>query len=264
VKILNKDVLIEVKNLSKHYVVKKNIFSKSTVIKAVDNISFNIKKGEALGLIGESGCGKTTTASLILNLVKADEGSIFYKEKNLIDLKEYEMRNLRKELQIIFQHNQGALDPKRTIEELLKEPLKLHKVVDNNKLDQEVKRLLDLVEMAESTKKKLPYELSGGQRQRIGIARAISTRPSFIVCDEPVSALDVSIQGQILNLLMNLRKELNLTYLFISHDLKVVKHICDRIGVMYKGGLMEIEETSKILNNPKEEYTKSLVSSQLL
>lgn len=174
------------------------------------------------------------------------------------------MRNLRKELQIIFQHNQGALDPKRTIEELLKEPLKLHKVVDNNKLDQEVKRLLDLVEMAESTKKKLPYELSGGQRQRIGIARAISTRPSFIVCDEPVSALDVSIQGQILNLLMNLRKELNLTYLFISHDLKVVKHICDRIGVMYKGGLMEIEETSKILNNPKEEYTKSLVSSQLL
>lgn len=263
-KILNKDVLIEVKNLSKHYVVKKNIFSKSTVIKAVDNISFNIKKGEALGLIGESGCGKTTTASLILNLVKADEGSIFYKEKNLINLKEYEMRNLRKELQIIFQHNQGALDPKRTIEELLKEPLKLHKVVDNSKLDQEVKRLLGLVEMAESTKKKLPHELSGGQRQRIGIARAISTRPSFIVCDEPVSALDVSIQGQILNLLMDLRKELNLTYLFISHDLKVVKHICDRIGVMYKGGLVEIEETAKILNSPKEEYTKSLVKSQLL
>jgi ATPase components of various ABC-type transport systems, contain duplicated ATPase len=258
----NKD-LIAIENLSKHYIVKKNILSKRNLIRAVDNVSFNIKEGEALGLIGESGCGKSTTASLILNLIKADEGKIIYKGMDLTKISDDVMRSLRKDLQIIFQASQGALDPLMTIEELLKVPLRLHKIVENSELDSEVTRLLNLVELAESDKYKYPHQMSGGQRQRIGIARAIATRPNFIICDEPVSALDVSIQGQILNLLGNLKKELNLTYLFISHDLKVVKHICDRIAVMNNGKIVEIGETEKILEEPKEEYTKKLISSQL-
>ncbi|WP_238883605.1 ATP-binding cassette domain-containing protein [Clostridium sp. YIM B02551] len=258
----DKNIII-IENLSKHYIVKKNILSKKNLIKAVDNVSFEIKEGEALGLIGESGCGKSTTASLILNLIKADEGKIIYKNMDLTKINDDVMRGLRKDLQIIFQASQGTLDPLMTIDELLKVPLKLHKIVDNSELDYEVTRLLNLVELSESDKYKYPHQMSGGQRQRIGIARAIATKPSFIICDEPVSALDVSIQGQILNLLETLRKELKLTYLFISHDLKVVKHLCDRIAVMNKGKIVEIGETMKILENPKEEYTKKLISSQL-
>ncbi|MDD7795147.1 ATP-binding cassette domain-containing protein [Clostridium sp. 'White wine YQ'] len=255
--------LITIKNLSKHYIVKKNIFAKKNLIKAVNDVSFEIKEGESLGLIGESGCGKSTTASLILNLIKADEGKIIYKNMDLTKINDDVMRGLRKELQIIFQASQGTLDPLMTIDELLKVPLRLHKIVDNSGLDSEVIRLLNLVELSESDKYKYPHQMSGGQRQRIGIARAIATRPSFIICDEPVSALDVSIQGQILNLLENLRKELKLTYLFISHDLKVVKHLCDRIAVMNSGKIVEIGQTMKILDKPKEEYTKKLISSQL-
>lgn len=255
--------LISIQNISKYYILKKNIFSKKVLIKAVDNISFDILKGESLGLIGESGCGKTTTSLLILNLIKADQGRIFYKDIELTGINDNYMRSMRKELQIIFQHSQGALDPKMTIEELLMEPLKLHHIVNSTDMDKEVSRLLNLVELSESDRLKFPYQMSGGQRQRVGIARAISTRPSFIICDEPVSALDVSIQGQILNLLSNLKKELNLTYLFISHDLKVVKHICSRIAVMYKGKIIETGETAQILNRPAEEYTKKLVHSVL-
>lgn len=259
----NENVLLSIQNLNKHYVMKKNVFSKKTLIKAVDNVSFDIKKGESLGLIGESGCGKTTTAQLILNLIKSDEGSILYNDIDLTKINEMRMRNLRKELQIIFQYSQGALDPKMTVEELLTEPLKLHHIVGDAEVDSEVLRLLELVELSKSDRNKFPYQMSGGQRQRIGIARAISTKPCFIICDEPVSALDVSIQGQILNLLTDLKKELNLTYLFISHDLKVIKHICNRIAVMYKGSIVEIGTTQKILKSPSEEYTKKLVNSTL-
>jgi len=255
--------LISVQNISKHYIMKKNMFSKKVIIKAADNVSFNINKGESLGLIGESGCGKTTMASIILNLLRADSGKVFYKDIVLSELEDNMMRNLRKELQIIFQHSQGALDPKMTVLELLKEPLLIHNIVKSTDSDKEISRLLDLVELSESDKYKYPYQLSGGQRQRIGIARAISVRPSFIICDEPVSALDVSVQGQILNLLSNLKKELNLTYLFISHDLKVVKHVCSRIEVMYKGRIIESGYTAAVLNNPKEDYTKKLVNSEL-
>lgn len=256
--------LISVKNISKHYIMKKNIFSKKIIIKAADNVSFNINEGESLGLIGESGCGKTTIASIILNLLRADLGSVYYKDIELMGVDDITMRNLRKELQIIFQHSQGALDPKMSIEELLLEPLKIHNIVKRGDYDREVSRLLNLVELSDSDRFKLPYQMSGGQRQRIGIARAISTRPSFIVCDEPVSALDVSVQGQILNLLSNLKKELNLTYLFISHDLKVVKHVCSKVAVMYKGKIIEIGDTSQILTRPKEEYTRKLVGSGLV
>lgn len=255
----DREVLISVQNISKHYIIKKNILSRQMLIKAVDNVSFDIYKGESLGLIGESGCGKTTTASLILNLKKADSGKIFYKNIELTGINDETMRTMRKELQIIFQHSQGTLDPKMTIEELLMEPLQLHKIVKSSEMGKEVTRLLKLVELSESDRLKFPYQMSGGQVQRVGIARAIATRPSFIICDEPVSALDVSIQGQILNLLTNLKKELDLTYLFISHDLKVVKHICDRIAVMYEGRIIESGETHKIMNDPTQEYTKKLV-----
>jgi ABC-type oligopeptide transport system ATPase subunit len=261
--VYNEEILIAVQNISKHYIIKENIISKRILIKAVDDVSFNIRKGESLGLIGESGSGKTTTALMILNLIKANEGKIFYKDIELTAINDNDMRTMRKELQIIFQHSQGALDPKMTVEELLLEPLKLHQIVKDKDMDKEVSRLLNLVELSESDKLKFLFQMSGGQRQRIGIARAISIRPSFIICDEPVSALDVSVQGQILNLLDNLKNELNLTYLFIAHDLKVVKHICDRIAVMYKGKIVEIGHTKQILNEPSHEYTKKLVGSVL-
>ena len=259
----NEEILIAVQNISKHYIIKENVLSKKILIKAVDDVSFNIRKDESLGLIGESGSGKTTTALMILNLIKANEGKIFYKDIELTAINDNDMRIMRKQLQIIFQHSQGALDPKMTVEELLVEPLKLHHVVKDKEMDKEVSRLLRLVELSESDKSKFLFQMSGGQRQRIGIARAISIRPSFIICDEPVSALDVSVQGQILNLLDNLKTELNLTYLFIAHDLKVVKHICDRIAVMYKGKIVEIGHTKQILNKPSHEYTKKLVGSVL-
>ena len=259
----NEEILISVQNISKHYIVKENIIAKKILIKAVDDVSFNIRKGESLGLIGESGSGKTTTALMILNLIKADEGKIFYKDIELTGINENDMRKMRKELQIIFQHSQGALDNKMTVEELLMAPLKQHNIVKSKDIDTEVSRLLRLVELSESDKLKFLFQLSGGQRQRIGIARAISIKPSFIICDEPVSALDVSVQGQILNLLNNLKDELNLTYLFIAHDLKVVKHICDRIAVMYSGKIVENGYTQQILNEPSHEYTKKLVGSVL-
>lgn len=257
------EALIQVRNISKHYVLKKNIFSPKVIIKAVDDVSFKVSEGESLGLIGESGCGKTTTASMVINLIKPDKGSILYKDIELTSINEAYMRKLRKELQIIFQHSQGALDPKMTVGELLIEPLKLHKIVSNAEMDKEVNRLLNLVELSSNDKEKFVYQMSGGQRQRIGIARAIATRPRFIICDEPVSALDVSIQGQILNLLANIKEELKLTYLFISHDLKVIKHVCNRIAVMYNGKLIEIGDKKRILTNPKEEYTKKLINSVL-
>ncbi len=259
----DRDFLLSVENISKHYLVQKNLFSRKITINAVEDVSFTIKKKEAFGLIGESGSGKTTVASLILNLIKADKGKIFYKDLELTSLNEDIMRAMRKELQIIFQHSQGTLDPKMTVEELLTEPLFIHKIVPSAEASKEVSRLLNLVGLSENDKHKFPYQMSGGQLQRIGIARAISTKPSFIICDEPVSALDISIQGQILNLLSQLQKELDLTYLFISHNLKVVKHLCDRVAVMYKGKIVEINDTEKILNTPKEEYTKTLVDSML-
>jgi ABC-type glutathione transport system ATPase component len=256
-------VILKIDGLSKHYIVKKSIFAPKTIIHAVDNVSFDILEGETLALIGESGCGKTTTASLILNLIKCDEGSVIYKGMDITKVNESTLRSLRKEMQIIFQHTQGTLDPKMTIEELISEPLRLHKIVSSMEIDKEVRRLLSLVRLSENEKHKFPHQISGGQRQRVGIARAIATRPSFIVCDEPVSALDVSVQGQILNLLNDLKKELHLTYLFITHDLKVVKHICERIAVMYNGKIVELGTKQQVLEAPRSEYAKTLIASIL-
>jgi len=257
------DDLLKVENLSKHFIIKKSIFSPKIVIKAVDDIEFTVRKGETLGLIGESGSGKTTTGNLIIRLLRSDKGKVSYNGIDITTIDEKEMRPLRKDIQIIFQHTNGALDPKMTVEELIMEPLKLHKIVSEASINHEVTRLLEMVGLSNSDRLKFPTQMSGGQRQRVGIARAIASRPRFIVCDEPVSALDVSVQGQILNLLMDLKRELDLTYLFISHDLKVIKHICDRIAVMYKGKIVEIGDKNEIINNPKDAYTKQLIDSML-
>lgn len=257
------EVLVKVENISKQYTIKKNMFSPKHIIKAVDDISFSIRKGEILGLIGESGSGKTTTGSLVLRLLNSDGGKIIFDGVDISHKDETYMRNIRKNLQVVFQSSEEVLDPKMTIEEIILEPLRLHKIVAPAEYENEVNKLLNMVGLSEREKKKFPHQLSGGQRQRVCIARAISTRPKFVVCDEPVSALDVSVQGQILNLLLKLKKEMNLTYLFISHDLKVIKHICDRIAVMYKGRIVEIGDKNQIINNPKAEYTKELINSIL-
>ncbi|HWJ03989.1 MAG TPA: ATP-binding cassette domain-containing protein [Verrucomicrobiae bacterium] len=257
------NIILTVENISKHYVVKQSLLAPKTVIRAVDDVSFAIAQGETLGLIGESGCGKTTTGNLVLRLINPDSGKIVFDGADITHLSEVEMRKMRRNLQVIFQHSQEVLDSQMTIGELLTEPLQLHSIVPPPEFEREVKRLLGLVGLAEGERFKFPFQLSGGQKQRVGIARAIASRPKFVVCDEPVSALDVSIQGQILNLLLDLRQELQLTYLFISHDLKVVQHVCDRIAVMYKGRLVEIGNTNQVIKQPRDKYTLELVNSML-
>jgi peptide/nickel transport system ATP-binding protein/oligopeptide transport system ATP-binding protein len=257
------EALLRVENLSKHYVVKKNLISPKTLIKAVDNISFDIEQGETLGIIGESGSGKTTTGELILRLIPADTGSVFFQGENVLQMDEKNMRRRRKDIQIIFQQAQETLDPKVTIGEIIATPLRIHNIVPVIEVESEVDRLLNMVGLTGKDKNKFTYQLSGGQKQRIGIARAIASRPKLVICDEPVSALDVSVQGQILNLLIDLKKELSLTYLFISHDLKVVQHICDRIAVMFKGRIVEVGTKEQIMINPRNEYTKQLLEAML-
>lgn len=258
-----KDIL-SVRNLSKYYIVKKSNFTRPILIKAVNDVSFDIAEGETLGLIGESGSGKSTIGSLVVNLIKSNSGKVIFDGKDIFNLESGQMRRLRKDMQIIFQHTQEVLDPKMTIEELIAEPLKLYSILKEDSFSLEISRLLDMVGLGEKEKSKFTYQLSGGQKQRVGIARAIAARPKFIVCDEPVSALDVSVQGQILNLLIDLKKEMNLTYLFISHDLNIVSHISDRIAVMKNGKIIEIGDSEKVINNPDNDYTKKLMDSRLL
>jgi ABC-type oligopeptide transport system ATPase subunit len=255
------DIILNVEGLTKYFIIKKSSLSKKDIIKAVEDVSFFIKKGEAFGLIGESGSGKTTLGSLILKLQKARSGKVVFDGIDITNMEEKHMKKLRRDMQVVFQYTQEILDPKMTIEELIIEPLKVHKIVIADERDKEVNRLLDMVGLAKEEKHKFPFQLSGGQRQRVGIARAISTKPKFIVCDEPISALDVSIQGQILNLLNSLKEELGLTYFFISHDLKAIRQFCDRIAVMHKGRIVEIGKAIDIMNNPQDEYTKGLVDN---
>jgi ABC-type oligopeptide transport system ATPase subunit len=257
------DIALKVEDLSKHFTIRNNVFSKKKTIHAVRKISFEVKSGESLGLIGESGSGKTTVANLLLKLIEPSGGRIELFGKDITQLSEESMRIYRSDIQIIFQYTHAVLDPKMTISELLREPLEIHQVVAKNQIDYEVDRLLEMVGLSKSEKNKFPSQLSGGQNQRILIARAIATRAKVIVCDEPVSALDVSVQGQILNLLFKLKEELNLTYVFITHDLNVVKHMCDRIAVMYQGEIVEIGDTEKVLSNPQDSYAKRLIQSFL-
>ncbi|HWJ03815.1 MAG TPA: ATP-binding cassette domain-containing protein [Verrucomicrobiae bacterium] len=256
-------VMLQVDGLSKAYIIKPSPFARKHTITAVDNLSFEIFKEETLGFIGESGSGKTTTGSLILRLIRRDRGKVIFNGKDIFALDNLSMRNLRRDMQVIFQHSQNTLDPQMTVGELLEEPLKLHKIVESNQIEGEVGRLLDMVGISIRERNKFPYQLSGGQLQRVGIARAIASRPRFVICDEPVSALDVSIQGQILNLLMDLKKELKLTYLFISHDLRVVSHVSDRIAVLHRGKIVEIGDCRETMLNPQNPYTKELIGSML-
>ncbi len=258
------EILVDVKNLKMYFPVTSGLIFQHVVadIKAVDDVSFFIRKGETLGLVGESGCGKTTTGRCILQLYKPTAGEIFFEGKNLIEMGSGEMRAMRRQMQIIFQDPYGSLNPRMTCGDIVGEPLIVHKLTHGKgEYRDEVTRLLETVGLNPYMADRYPHEFSGGQRQRIGVARALAVNPSFIVCDEPVSALDVSIQAQVINLLEELQEEFSLTYLFIAHDLSVVRHISDRIAVMYLGHLGEVADRIELYDNPLHPYTKALLSA---
>ncbi|SKC75884.1 ABC transporter ATP-binding protein [Maledivibacter halophilus] len=255
--------LLEVKNLKKYFPVTGGFFKKTIgYVKAADDISFEIKKRETLGLVGESGCGKSTIGRSILRLHEPTSGEVYYKGKNVIRASKNEMKKLRKEMQIVFQDPYSSLNPRMTVGQIISEPIVQHGIMKNGKkLEERIKELLEKCGLASYHTNRYPHQFSGGQRQRIGIARALTLNPSFIVADEPVSALDVSIQSQVLNLMMDLQEELGLSYLFISHDLSVVRHISNRIGVMYLGSLVELSGKKDLFESPKHPYTKALLSA---
>ncbi|RYY00465.1 dipeptide ABC transporter ATP-binding protein [bacterium] len=255
--------LLVVKNLKKHFPIKRGIIVSKQVgaVKAVDGVSFNIRKGETLGMVGESGCGKSTTGRLILRLLEATEGQVFFEGRDVLAMGPAEMRALRREMQIVFQNPYASLDPRMTVGDSIAEPIKIHKTHTGPGVAKRVNELLDIVGLRSAYANRYPHEFSGGQRQRIGIARALAVNPKFIIADEPVSALDVSVQAQVLNLLDDLQKEFGLTYLFIAHNLSTVKHISDRIAVMYLGSMVELAEGNDLYDNPLHPYTKALLSA---
>jgi oligopeptide/dipeptide ABC transporter ATP-binding protein len=254
--------ILRVEGLKKYFPVRKGFLQRICGwIKAVENVSFQIQRGQTLGLVGESGCGKTTVARLILKLSEADEGAIVFGGENLVDLSEKEMKPMRQQIQMIFQDPYGSLNPKMTIGQSVAEGLRVVGIRPGPEQQKRVARLLKMVGMSATTADRYPHEFSGGQRQRVGIARALSVEPSVIICDEPVSALDVSIQAQILNLLKDLQDELGLSYLFISHDLNVVGYLCSDVAVMYKGYIMEYASADELFDNPCHPYTHLLLSA---
>jgi oligopeptide transport system ATP-binding protein len=256
------DHLVEIEKLYMYFPVQAGVTRKKVgEVKAVDGISFYIKRGETLGLVGESGCGKTTTGRCILQLYKNTGGKVFFDGKDLAQMKATELRSLRKDMQLIFQDPYASLDPRMTAGSIIGEPMMVHNLAKGKVYDEQVAELLRLVQLEPFMAERYPHEFSGGQRQRIGIARALSTRPKFIICDEPVSALDVSIQTQIITLLIRLREEMGLTYLFIAHDLSVVRHISDRVAVMYLGKIVEITNSDELYDNPLHPYTQALLSA---
>ena len=261
---ITKDILVNVENLKMYFPVTSGVILQKTIgqVKAVDNVSFFIRKGETLGLVGESGCGKTTTGRAILQLYEPTEGKVQFDGTELTELNASDMRAMRKEVQIIFQDPYGSLNPRMTAGDIIGEPLKVHKLINSRQeYRDKVAELLSIVGLSPYMADRYPHEFSGGQRQRIGIARALAVNPSFIVCDEPVSALDVSIQAQVVNLLEDLQEKFGLTYLFIAHDLSVVKHISDRIAVMYLGHIVEIAPANELYSNPIHAYTRALLSA---
>ena len=256
------EVLLKVDGLKKYFPLTGGILGKQTgSVKAVDDISFWVNKGETLGLVGESGCGKSTTGRMLMRLIDPTEGQVVFEGKDLVTLSDNEMRKARKDMQMVFQDPFASLNPRHTVEKILEEPLIVHGIGTKSERKQMVKEMLEVVGLSSYHAKRYPHQFSGGQRQRIGIARALMTRPKLIIADEPVSALDVSIQSQVLNLLEDLQKEFQLTYIFIAHDLGVVRHISDRVGVMYLGRLVEITEADKLYDNPLHPYTKALLSA---
>jgi len=252
----NKKNLIEVKNLKKHFKVGRN-----QILKAVDGISFSIKEGETLGLVGESGCGKSTTGRTLIRLYDATDGEVIFDGMNVHKLNKKEMKNFAKETQMIFQDPYASLNPRMTVGDIIGEGMDIHNLRKGKERMKRIYELLETVGLNREHASRFPHEFSGGQRQRIGIARALSVEPKFIVCDEPISALDVSIQAQVVNLLEDLQKEMGLTYLFIAHDLSMVKHISDRIAVMYLGAIMELTSSNELYNEPLHPYTQALLSA---
>ena len=252
----SREKLVEVKGLVKHFSVG------NSVVKAVNGVDFDIYRGETVGLVGESGCGKSTTGRLTLRLIEATEGQISFEGKNLVDINKFkDLREMRRQMQIIFQDPFASLNPRDTIGETIGRPLDVHKIVSKRERQDRVTALMERVGLDPRWINRYPHELDGGRRQRVGIARALSVNPKYIVCDEPVSALDVSIQAQVLNLMQDLQEELGLTYLFISHDLSVVKHVSNRIAVMYLGEIVEFANSDEIFNNPQHPYTRALLSA---
>ncbi len=256
------EYILEVENLKKYFPIKAGIFQKTVNnVKAVDGLTFKVKKGETLGIVGESGCGKSTTGRVILQLLEKTEGNVKFQGKEITDLKKEELRKLRKDMQIIFQDPYASLNPRMKIGTIIGDVMEIHKIATGTEKIKKVKELLTRVGLQPEYINRYPHEFSGGQRQRVGIARALAANPKIILCDEAVSALDVSVQAQVLNLLEELQEEMGLTYLFIAHDLSVVRHISDRIAVMYLGEIVELAEKESLFESPKHPYTKALLSA---
>jgi oligopeptide transport system ATP-binding protein len=257
------NVLLRVRNLVKHFPITQGILFQKQVgaVHAVDDVSFDIIKGETLGLVGESGCGKSTTGRTVLQLYRPTSGSVMFDGVDLVDIKGEELRLMRRKMQMIFQDPYASLNPRMTIGEIVGEPLVVHKVAKPKEIEERVENLLELVGLNPAFASRYPHEFSGGQRQRIGVARALSLQPSFIVCDEPISALDVSIQAQVVNLLEDLQSQFNLTYLFIAHDLSMVRHISNRVAVMYLGVIVELADRENVYMKPLHPYTQALLSA---
>lgn len=256
------DVLLEVKNLKKYYPIRQGLIPRTSgFVKAVNQFSCTVRRGETVGLVGESGCGKTTAGRTILRLLEPTEGEAFFDGVDIFKLGKRELLTYRRRMQIIFQDPYASLNPRMTVADIIGDAMELHKIAKGGQRKKRVAELMERVGLYPEYANRYPHEFSGGQRQRIGIARALALNPEFIVCDEAVSALDVSIQAQILNLLQDLQKELNISYLFISHDLSVIRHICHRINVMYLGEVVEEAPTEELFKNPRHPYTKALLSA---
>jgi len=253
--------LLQVRHLTKEFSRRSGLFGKTTSVRAVDDVSFTIRRGETFGLVGESGSGKTTTGRCILRLIEPTSGDVIFDGKDVLKLSRGDLRRLRRDMQIVFQDPYSSLNPRMRVSDIVEEPLIIHRLGSKAERRERVRQLFELVGLNPDHLRRYPHEFSGGQRQRVGLARALALNPSLVIADEPVSALDVSVQAQVVNLLMDLQQQLKLTYLFIAHDLRLVEHICSRVAVMYLGRIVEMGETAKLFAAPQHPYTRALLSA---